>query len=510
MLESLGEHLRRRASLAGDETAIVEADRGRRVTWRELDERASRFGQVLRQLGLGRGDRLAVLLKNGIVLFESYAGASRAGVVYCSLNWRASVDELLGLLRDCGATILLFDADFDELAGALFERSDECEVRRWVRTGNRPGGFATSYEELLTRASADDPGPRIDAGDDLLLLYTSGTTGRAKGVVHTHANAFWAATDWILTSDFRAGDRYLAFLPPFHIGGFNPFGVALLRGICIVTLREFDPELAWRVVAREGITSFSSVPTMLAEMQRALGGLRTDTLRWVISGGAAADPELTRRYRADGIQLLQGWGMTETFAEGTVLAPQDAVHHPQSIGRPWYLTRLAVVDRDGREVSRGEVGELVVRCPAMMRGYWGLPDPTAEVLRRGALRTGDLVRVDENGLYFVCGRLKDLIISGGENIAPGEIEDAIRIHPGVADVSVIGQRSARWGESPLAVVVRADPALQAEDVLRHCSAVLARFKRVRSVEFADELPRNALGKVDKEQLRRRYPGPAPE
>jgi acyl-CoA synthetase (AMP-forming)/AMP-acid ligase II len=202
--------------------------------------------------------------------------------------------------------------------------------------------------------------------------------------------------------------------------------------------------------------------------------------------------------------------MTETFAEGTLLTPQDAVHHPESIGRPWYLTRLAVVGPDGEEVPRGEVGELVVRCPAMMRGYWGMSDATSEVLRDGALYTGDLVRVDEHGLYFICGRMKDLIISGGENIMPGEIEAAIRTHPGVADVSVIGQRSARWGESPLAVVVRGDPALRAEDLVQHCSVRLARFKRLRGVEFVDELPRNALGKVDKEKLRLRYPGPAPE
>jgi acyl-CoA synthetase (AMP-forming)/AMP-acid ligase II len=510
MLENLGEQLSRRASLAASEVAVFEADTGRRATWGQLDERASRFSRVLQRVGLGAGDRLAVLLKNGIVLFESYAAAARAGVVFCSLNWRLSVDELLALLRDSGATALLFDADFDELAEALFARSDECDVRHWIRTGTAPSEFSASYEELLTSASPSDPDVRIDAGDDLLLLFTSGTTGRAKGVVHTHANAFWAAADWIFTSDFRAGDRYLVFLPPFHIGSFNPFGVALLRGMCIVTLRDFDPELAWRVVAREGITAFAAVPTMLADMQRARGGLRLDALRWVISGGAAADPELTRRYQTQGIRLLQGWGMTETFAEGTVLAPRDAVEHPESIGRPWYLTRLAVVAPDGREVRRGEVGELVVRCPAMMRGYWGMADATAEALRQGALHTGDLARIDEKGLYFICGRLKDLIISGGENIMPGEIEQVIRTHPGVADVSVIGQPSLRWGESPLALVVRADPALSAEDVLRHCSSGLARFKRVRSVEFVDELPRNALGKIDKEQLRRRYPGPAPE
>jgi acyl-CoA synthetase (AMP-forming)/AMP-acid ligase II len=510
MLENLGEQLSRRASLAAAEVAVLEADTGRRATWAQLDERASRFSRVLRHLGLAEGDRLAVLLKNGIVLFESYAGAARAGVVFCSLNWRLSVDELLVLLCDSGATALLFDADFDELADALFARSEECRVRHWVRAGEAQSGSAASYEALLNASSSPDSGVRVEASTDLLLLFTSGTTGRPKGVVHTHANAFWGAADWIFTSDFRAGDRYLIFLPPFHIGSFNPFGVALLRGSCIVTLRDFEPELAWRVVARERITAFTAVPTMLGEMYGALGGVGVDSLRWVISGGAPADPELTRRYLASGIRLLQGWGMTETFAEGTVLTPQDAVNHPESIGRPWYLTRLAVIAPDGREVPRGEVGELVVRCPAMMRGYWGMPDATADVLRQGALHTGDLVRVDEYGLYYVCGRLKDLIISGGENIMPAEVEAAILTHPGVAEVSVIGQRSARWGESPLAVVVRADPALPAEEVLRHCSAGLARFKRVRAVEFVDELPRNALGKVDKEQLRRRFPGPAPE
>ena len=508
---NLGQLLAHRTLRHPQRTALVEASTGRRFTYAELNQRSNRIARGLARLGVRPGDRVALLLPNGVEFAETYFGLANLGAVLVPLNFRLAPAELEFILADAGASALIYDADFDDSVAAL--RDSGLHVDTLVRLGrSRPPTGVQTYESLLASGSPEEPEAGASGADALFIMYTSGTTGRPKGAVHTHASFLWGSLGVNLTCDIRDGDRELVVLPMFHIGALLPVTWELHHGGTAVVLRTFDPEVALEAITRERITTGLVVPTILELLFEHPAFERCDhsCLRSLIVGGAPVPPPLLRRAHEAGIAALHEYGSTEA-ATVSIARPEESLTKPESAGRPFVHTEVRIVDQDGADMPGGEVGEIVVRGRHVMQGYWRLPDATAETLREGWLHTGDLGTLDAEGCLYVRDRRKDMIISGGENIYPAEVERVLALYPGIREVAVIGQPSPRWGESPIAIVVSAAAEVpRAEDVVAFCRGKLAGYKIPRRLEVVDMLPRTATGKVQKHLLRSRFPGPAPE
>ncbi len=511
MRNNVGLFLTKRAHLSPALEAWVEVESGRRFSYAELNGRANRTAHLLRALGVEKGDRVALLQMNGAEYIESFFAIAKIGAIAVPLNWRLVPDELAFMLQDSGARVLIHDAEFANAAVDLQERgSAGSEVREWIHVGAddaRPG-FARGYAELQSEASAEEPEIGASDDDELYIMYTSGTTGLPKGAVHTHNTAIWAATTINITADFRYGDRYLVALPLFHVGALTPCTCTVHKGITNVVMRSFDPVRAWQAIDAERVSVMLAVPAMLNFMLQVPDREKYDhgALRWCMSGAAPVPVTLIETYAELGIEIHQVYGLTESCGPACLISPEEALAKAGSTGKAFFHTEVRVVNDAGEPVEPAEIGEVIIRGPHVMKGYWNRPDATAETIRDGWLYSGDLASVDKEGFVYIRDRKKDMIISGGENVYPAEVENAILSHPKVRDVAVIGQPSERWGESPAAIVVRGDPSLSQQEVLEHCRGKLARFKHPQSVEFVDEIPRNASGKILKRVLRDKFPG----
>ncbi|RIL06895.1 MAG: 2-succinylbenzoyl-CoA synthetase [Proteobacteria bacterium] len=513
MRTNLGLFLAKRAQLSPSVEALVEVERGRRFTYAELEARACRAANALAAQGVRRGDRVALLLMNGVEYLESYFAIAKLGAVLVPLNWRLVPDELAFIVKDAGATALLFDAEFDDAVRALRER--DTGIRTWLRAGgDAPAPALGAAWDDLVREAPSAP-PAIEGGDDdmLFIMYTSGTTGLPKGVVHTHATVAAACITVNLTADMRYRDRYLQMLPLFHVGALTPAVSCVHRGGTLVLLRAFDPSRAWDVIEAERVTTGLAVPAMLQFMWLSprRGSADTSSLRWLMSGAAPVPVPVIEQYAAAGIEIHQVYGLTESGGPACLIGPEQAIAKAGSTGPAFFHTDVRVVDEAGRDVAAGAVGEVWIRGAHVMKEYWNRPDATAEAIVDGWLRSGDLATVDKEGFVYIQDRKKDMIISGGENVYPAEIESVLAGHPKLAECAVIGQPSARWGESPAAIVVqRPGESATPDEIVDFCRGKLARYKVPRVVEFVDAIPRNPTGKILKRVLRERFPGPAPD
>ncbi len=330
--------------------------------------------------------------------------------------------------------------------------------------------------------------------------------------MRTHNTMTWAVITFANSTDVRFRDRYSIALPMFHVGALLPVIFTIYTGGTVVLLRQFDPKVMWEITEQERITSSLAVPAMLNFMLQVPGHEEYDTsnLRAIISGASPVPTNLIESYKDIGIEIHQAYGLTEAGGPGTVLSPEDAMVRIGSAGKAFFHTTVRIVDGDGNDTAPGVPGELLVSGAHVMKGYWNNPQASAEAIREGWLYTGDIAFQDEDGFITIHDRVKDMIISGGENVYPAELENVVIGHPGVADVAVIGQPSERWGECAFAVVVRKDESLSKADVLRYCDGKLARFKQPKGAAFIDEIPRNPTGKPLKRILREQFPGPARE
>ena len=505
--------LDKRALLHPRREAFVDGSSELRLDYAQLAGRSHRVASALLASGVGPGDRVGLLLMNGAEFVESFFAIGRIGAVVVPLNWRLVADELTFILADSGTTTLVYGEEFADLVAELHGRGEATPVRRWIEAGSgAPRAFAEPYDGWREAASAEAP-PLGGRDDDVLyIMYTSGTTGLPKGVVHTHDTALWGVLTIAGTADVRPGDRYLQPLPLFHVGALTPATLMIYAGATLVSMRSFEPRLAWQLIERERVTTALAVPAMLNFMlqvpEEARG--RADSLRWCMAGAAPVPVSLIRAYADLGIEILQVYGLTETCGPACLVDSEHALSRVGSTGKAFLHTDVRLVDGRGADCAPGEAGEVLVRGPHVMKEYWNRPEATAEALVDGWLRTGDVAVMDADGFVFIQDRLKDMIISGGENIYPAEIEGVLQAHEGISEAAVIGQPSERWGESPLAIVVRTDPALTEADVLRWCSEHLARYKLPKAVVFAEEIPRNPSGKILKRVLREAWPGPAAE
>ena len=516
MDNNVGLLLAKRAHLNPDLEALIDASSGRRLSFAALNAGCNRTAHALAARGIGKGDRVAILTLNCPEFIETFFALCKLGAVVVPLNVRLVARELSYILKDSGARTLVYGEEFRATVADIHAGGGESShIKDWIQVVELDGDadpFALDFHAL--QAAESEAEPTIGAGEDdmLYIMYTSGTTGLPKGVVHTHNSAIWASFNIGLTSETRFKDRYLLALPAYHVGALTPLTCNVHLGITSVIMRSFDPRTAWQLIEDEAITIMLAVPAMLTFMYQVPDRDTFDhsRLRWIMSGGAPVPVTSIEAFGAIGIEVHEVYGLTECCGPGCLIAPDDARDHLGSAGKPFFHADARVVDGDGNDVAAGEPGEIILRGKHIMKEYWNQPEATAATIRDGWLHTGDIATMDANGFVYIKDRLKDMLISGGENVYPAEIENAILGHPKVGEVAVIGQPSARWGEVPLAVVVASDESATEDEILAYCVDKLARFKLPKAVTFIDQIPRNPTGKVLKQQLRERFPGAAAE
>ncbi len=513
MRNNVGLFFTKQTALNPNREAIVDVSSGTRFTYAEANKRMNRVASAARAGGISKGDRVATLLMNGHEFAEVFYGLAKIGAATVALNWRLVADELAFILGDSGAETLVFDSAFNDVVAELHRRGEDAtRVTTWIHVGDaadRPE-FAIGFEETLAAASDEEPEIEGDDDDLLFIMYTSGTTGLPKGVMHTHGTTMWSMITGAATAEMRKGDRYLICLPLFHVGAMNPMMTTFYGGGTAVIMDQFDPTKIWELFGEERVDCTLAVPAMLQFMLLTYNPEVHDTsaLRWVMSGASPVPANLIETYAGMGIEIHQVYGLTESGGPACLIGPDDAIRLAGSTGKAFFHTDVKIVGEDGAEVAPNHPGEVLVRGPHIMAGYWNRPDATAEAIVDGWLRTGDIAVADEEGFVYIQDRVKDMIISGGENVYPAEIENVIVGVPGVKETAVIGIESPKWGESALAIVVKSDDSLTADAVLEACRAKLARFKQPVKVEFVDEIPRNPTGKALKRILREQFSTPA--
>lgn len=503
--DSLSDLIHAHASNRSSRRAVEFA--GRTLTWNELDLIGQRVGAQLNRDGMVPGDHVGLLAKNCDAYFELLAGCSYAQGVLTPINWRLSADEIAFILKDADIKILFVSSEYCDLAHKLMGdlgRSDSL----MVLDGSERSDCA-HYPGWRDGAVADGLVRKPEGSDVLLQIYSSGTTGTPKGVQLTHTSILAAAEQVRhgLVGNWNDQDRLLVALPLFHAGALLTASYALFAGSASIILADADVDALMQAATDHRATKIGFVPALLRAVieHPDFSADRFPALDTIIYGGSPIPPEILQRaleaFRTDFVQLF---GMSETFTAGTVLTGPDH-HHAGRVttcGRPMHGIEVRVVRPDGSEAEADEPGEILIKSPTIMKGYWRRPEQTAEVLQNGWYHTGDVGSIDAEGYLTIRDRLRDMVISGGENIYPAEIENVLMQHPQVADCAVIGIPDPKWGEAVKAVVVSAPGAPQdAEALIKFLQGRLARYKCPRTVAFTGALPRNATGKVLKRVLR---------
>jgi acyl-CoA synthetase (AMP-forming)/AMP-acid ligase II len=446
---NLGRLLARRAATDADRPAVIDGERV--VTFRALNDQANRFANVLAAKSIAPGDRIAALLRNGVEFCALYYAAAKLGAILCPLNWRLAPPEIDHIMRDSGARALVHDREFGGTIGI-----DE-----------------------LQGSDASEPDTVVESDAPLLICYTSGTTGRPKGAVLSHAQMFWVSDSVTGTLDYRRGDVSLIAVPMFHVGGLSFATMFVHRSATAVMMRAWDARQSLALIAKHRVNHFFAVPTMLSSL---LAEHPTDlgSLRWLLTGAAPTPPQLFRDFAARGVTLLDSYGCTETAGAATCM------------GKPFLHAEVRLVD-----------DEIQVRAPHVFSGYWNDAAATQAAFSDGWLLTGDLGRYDTQGNLQVVERRQDMIISGGENVYPAEVEQVLAAHPAIAELAVVGVPDAKWGEAVCAVaVLRPGHNLSLSDLRAHCDGKIASYKMPSRLVVREEaLPRTATGKPMKHLVR---------
>jgi fatty-acyl-CoA synthase len=503
----LGDWLSRRAMLTPGKIALVDVTRGgREITYRHWNRAANQSALLLRGLGVGKGDRVSILAHNCFDYLDLWFACGKLGAILQLLNWRLTPLELADLIIDATPRVLVYGPEFVDQVRLIRAWGSPELTYLALAPDCRSSPGDRSHDE---RESLDDTAPpplELEWSDPWVLAYTGGTTGVSKGAILTHGNITWNAVKTVASWGLAPDDVTLLSVPMFHTGGLNVFTAPLvLIGGTSMVCRGFDAQLVFDLIRDAPVTIFFGVPTMFQALQNHARWESADfsRLKLVISGGAPCPSAVYERFWDRGIAFRSGYGLTEAGPNTFWLPDEDVRRKPGSVGFPLFHVDVKIVDGAGRECGPDEVGELLIRGPHVCAGYWKRPEETSRTLRDGWLHTGDLARRDREGYHYIVGRLKDLIISGGENIYPAEVEEVLASHPAVDEVAVIGVTDSKWGETPRALVVaRSGARLDLDELLRFGSVRLARYKLPRSVVLVAELPRTAAGKIDKERLRK--------
>jgi fatty-acyl-CoA synthase len=500
----LSDLITRNAAFTPDKAALRYG--GGILTYAALAQRIAAAARALKSvLGVGPGDRVAILAANHPDYLVLLYACARLGALLVPLNWRLAVPEQLFILADAAAKVLLLQDAFAALAAPLREAQPEIRV---IRVGEAASG--DTFDKLLAQGRGDERNPDIDVTSPLLLVYTSGTTGRPKGAVLRQEALLWNALMSQHMHDLTASDHVLTVLPLFHVGGLNIQTTPALHIGATVTLHaRFAPDVTLAAIATERPTLLVLVPTTIQALIEHPHWATTDLscLRAVTTGSTQVPQALVKALTTRGVPVLQVYGSTETSPIAIYTRIGGDFSRPGSTGLPGLCCEAQIVDESGCEVPHGKAGEVVVRGPNVFSEYWGNQAATSEALREGWYFSGDIGTRDADGYFTIHDRKKNMIISGGENIYPAEIERVLNEHPAIAEAAVIGRPDPRWQEVPVAYVVRKEAAaVSAGEITAHAAAQLARFKVPREVIFVDTLPRNALGKVQHFLLRQQARG----
>ena len=465
----IGRWIRDRARTTPQRIAIDHFDRA--ITYAELDGASERLAASFLARGLKRGDRVATVTGNSPEHVAVFFACAKAGLILTPLSWRLAAPELAYQLDDSEPALFLVEDEHAELATAA----------------------GHPFEPLELDGEGDALGAAAEDEDPLLLVYTSGTTGQPKGALLTHANCFWTNLSFDLATGVGGDDVVLQVLPQFHCGGWNVQALlAWWKGATVVLERGFDPARCLALIAEKRVTTMMGVPAnyLFLAQEPAFATSDLSSLRRAVVGGAPMPEPLLELWRQRGVAIVQGYGLTEAAPNVLCLPPEDAVRKLGSAGKPYPHV----------EVRLSDEGELEVRGPNVFAGYWRNPEATAAAFDDGWLRTGDIAERDEEGFYWIKGRLKDMYISGGENVYPAEVEAVLHEHPAIADAAVVGVPDERWGEIGVAFVVAAAAVDEAE-LVEFLRGRLARFKVPKTIRFVDALPRSGMNKVLKDELR---------
>ncbi len=500
-----GDVLGERTRLSPDRTALITVAPRTRLTYRELNDRALRCARVWSEAcGLSKGDRVGILAKNRVEFLDAFFAAGKSGIILVPLNVRLAPAELAGIIKDSGLKLLIYDGEFSDNIRIL---KQQCPLSHWVALDAPADASDLSYRNLLAQASSSGwPAAACDPEDLYCLLYTSGTTGKPKGVMIPHRMVAWNGYNTALCWQLREDDVSPIFTPLYHAGGLAAFLVPIVAaGGTVVLHRQFDASEVWTTIEREKCTVMLGVPTIYKMLADAPEFARVNLshVRWFISGGAPLPVELIETYRRRGAVLKQGYGLTEVGVNCFSMSGEEAIRKAGSIGRPMMFTEAKLARAEGQTTAGEQVGELWLRGPHVSKGYWNDPAATAACFDPdGWFHTGDIARCDAEGFYSIVGRSKDMFISGGVNVYPAEVEAELLKHPRIRDAAVIGVSHPTWGEVGVAFLVSEDrAAVPAEELNTYLAGTLAKFKIPQQYIFVAELPRTAYGKVVKAELR---------
>lgn len=506
-----GDIISRNASRIPDQVGIYYGER--RWTWKEVDERSNRLANMFLASRVKKGDRVAILDQNSDGYMEIYFGLAKAGIIAVPINYRLSPAEMVNLINNAEPQALIIGGDYFKLAESL--KAKLPSVKRYIGMGSPPG-WMEDYESLLRGQPASEPEVEVQEDDIFSIMYTSGTTGLPKGAMSTHRNYTMNALVVIIADHSSRADKNLVVSPLYHAGALFYSTAYMYLGCPQVIMKQFDPKAVLETIEKEKITVCLLIPTMLNFVLNHpdFGKHDTSSLRRIFYGGGPMPlPILEKAIKSlRNCGFTQGYGLTETLETNLLLAEDHVLggtpkqqERLKSAGRESATYEVKVVNENGNEVPRGQIGEVWVKGPAVIKGFWRNPEETASTIVGGWFKTGDLGKMDEDRYLYIVDRKKDMIISGGENIYAKEIDDVLHSHPAVLEAAAIGVPDKNWGEAVKAVIVLKPGMNPTEDeIIQFCKDRLASYKKPKSVEFVNELPKTASGKILKRDLREKY------
>ncbi|NDJ34157.1 MAG: long-chain fatty acid--CoA ligase [Chloroflexi bacterium] len=499
--------LAKRAQLTPHKIGLQEADTGQQVTFAAWNERVNRTANYLRSLGVGKGDRVSTYAENRAEYVDIFLACGKIGAIQHNMNWRLTVNELESMVRDAEPAVLVYSGQYAAQAADLRARVDGSDGST-VYVALDGGSDDRDFSERLSHEPTLADRPALTFDDPWGIYYTGGTTGLPKGAILTHGNITWNSINTITGWDIGPDDVALLQLPLFHVGGPNIFFMPLIHlGGKTILCEKFDVDQTFDLITQAGVTHFVGVPTMFLMMQEHERWAETDFshMKLIISGGAPCPRAIMEKFWAKGVDFKMGYGLTEAAGNNFWLPVKDIQRKPESVGFPLIHVDMKVVRPDGTTCEPNEAGELLIRGPHVTPGYWNRPEATAETLVDGWLHTGDLASHDDEGYFKIIGRIKDMLISGGENVYPAEIESVMHSHPAVGEAALIAVPHEKWGEVGRAiVVVKPGATLSEEALIAYLGERLARYKIPKSVVFIDEMPKTVIGKLDKKVLVQQY------
>ena len=496
---NIGDWIKKWSLLHPNRRALIFEDRP--FTYQEVNLRTNQLSNFFLEQGIQKGDRISVLLHNSHQYIETFFALSKIGAILVPLNWRLAGPELEFIIQDSGSRMLLFEPEFEEGVDALRPRL-RFPNGGYVVVGSSGPDWAIEYEKSLLRNPVHEPRLTVPIGDEdpHILMYTSGTTGVPKGAILSHRKTFFNALNADIFYNLTSKDIMIVSRPMFHSGGLLVEAAPVLyKGGTLILRKRFPPHEILETIQRYKVTIVELAATVYQFILRDCDLTQYDlsSVRSYFTGGERVPKAMLKEYYRKGITISQIFGQTEASTI-TFLSPEDAVLKIGSVGLPVFHGEVRMVDKTGKEVHPGEVGEIIVRGPTLMSGYWNRPDLTAETIREGWLYTGDLARMDDEGYISIVDREKDMYISGGENIYPAEIEKVLHAHPKIFDVGIVGVPDEKWGEvGKASIVLKPGETMNEGEVFEFLRGKVAKYKIPKQVEFVKELPKTASGKIQK-------------